>query len=39
MENPLVEISRMKKPVIAQVQGIATANGMGLVAAADLAIV
>jgi len=39
MENPLVEISRMKKPVIAQVQGVATANGMGLVAAADLAII
>ncbi|MFV0436005.1 MAG: enoyl-CoA hydratase/isomerase family protein [Desulfopila sp.] len=38
MERPLVEISRMKKPVIAQVQGVATANGMGLVAAADLAI-
>ena len=28
----------MKKPVIAQVQGVAAANGMGLVAAADLAI-
>jgi len=38
MENPLVEISCMKKPVIAQVQGVATANGMGLVAAADLVI-
>lgn len=31
-------ISRMKKPVIAQVHGVAAANGMGLVAAADLAI-
>ena len=38
MERPLVAISRMKKPVIAQVQGVAAANGMGLVAAADLAI-
>ncbi len=38
MENPLVAISTMKKPVIAQVQGVATANGMGLVAAADLVI-
>lgn len=38
MENPLVEISTMKKPVIAQVQGVATANGMGLMAAADLVI-
>jgi enoyl-CoA hydratase/carnithine racemase len=28
----------MKKPVIAQVHGVAAANGMGLVAAADLAI-
>ena len=34
MENPLVTISAMKKPVIAQVQGVATANGMGLLAAA-----
>jgi enoyl-CoA hydratase/carnithine racemase len=39
MERPLFTISRMKKPVIAQVHGVATANGMGLVAAADLAIV
>jgi len=38
MENPLVTISAMKKPVIAQVQGVATANGMGLLAAADLVI-
>jgi len=38
MEQPLVVISRMKKPVIAQVHGVAVANGMGLVAAADLAI-
>lgn len=38
MEAPLVSISRMDKPVIAQVQGVAAANGAGLVAAADLAI-
>lgn len=38
MENPLVAISMMKKPVIAQLQGVATANGMGLAAAADLVI-
>ena len=38
MEQPLITIARMQKPVIAQVQGVAAANGMGLVAAADLAI-
>ncbi len=38
MEAPLVTISTMKKPVIAQLQGVATANGMGLAAAADLVI-
>ncbi|KJS32723.1 MAG: enoyl-CoA hydratase [Desulfatitalea sp. BRH_c12] len=38
METPLVTISRMKKPVIAQVHGVAAANGAGLVAAADLAV-
>jgi len=38
MERPLLSISKMKKPVIAQVHGVAAANGMGLVAAADLAI-
>ncbi|MBF0413755.1 MAG: enoyl-CoA hydratase/isomerase family protein [Desulfamplus sp.] len=38
MEKPLVAISKIKKPVIAQVQGVAAANGMGLVASADLAI-
>jgi enoyl-CoA hydratase/carnithine racemase len=38
MERPLVFIAKMKKPVIAQVQGVAAANGAGLVAAADLAI-
>jgi enoyl-CoA hydratase/carnithine racemase len=38
MEAPLVSISRMSKPVIAQVRGVAAANGAGLVAASDLAI-
>jgi enoyl-CoA hydratase/carnithine racemase len=38
MEDPLVKISRISKPVIAQVHGVAAANGAGLVAAADLAI-
>ncbi len=38
MEQPLVTIATMRKPVIAQVNGVAAANGMGLVAAADLAI-
>jgi len=38
MERPLVSISKMNKPVIAQLHGVAAANGMGLVAAADLAI-
>ena len=38
MERPLATISRMKKPVIAQLHGVAAANGAGLVAAADLAI-
>ncbi len=38
MEAPLVTISRISKPVIAQVQGVAAANGAGLVAAADLAV-
>ncbi len=37
MEAPLVTITRMCKPVIAQVHGVAVANGAGLVAAADLA--
>ncbi|MCG8618033.1 MAG: enoyl-CoA hydratase-related protein [Desulfobacterales bacterium] len=36
MEAPLVGISKIKKPVIAQLQGVAAANGMGLIAAADL---
>lgn len=38
METPLVTVSRMSKPVIAQVHGVAAANGAGLVAAADLAV-
>lgn len=38
MERPLVTISKMKKPVIARLQGVAAANGMGLAAAADLVI-
>ena len=37
MENPLVTISTLKKPVIAQVHGVAAANGAGLAAASDLA--
>ncbi len=36
MEHPLVTISTLNKPVIAQVHGVAVANGMGLAAAADL---
>lgn len=38
METPLITISRMKKPVVAQVHGVAAANGAGLVAACDLAV-
>jgi enoyl-CoA hydratase/carnithine racemase len=38
MEKPLGTISRMAKPVIAQVHGVAAANGAGLAAAADLAV-
>ncbi len=38
MECSLTSISRMKKPVVAQVHGVAAANGAGLVAAADLAV-
>jgi enoyl-CoA hydratase/carnithine racemase len=38
MEQPLLAISKIKKPVIAQLQGVAAANGMGLIAAADLVI-
>jgi len=38
MERPLIAVSRMAKPVIAQVHGVAAANGAGLAAAADLAV-
>lgn len=38
MEQPLVTVSKMNTPVIAVVQGVAAANGMGLVASADMAI-
>lgn len=38
MEQPLIKISRMAKPVIAVLQGVAAANGMGLIAASDLVI-
>ncbi len=38
METPLVNMSRIKKPIIAQVHGVAAANGAGIVAAADLAV-
>lgn len=38
MERPLVKISHMIKPVIAQVHGVAAANGAGLAVAADLTI-
>jgi len=38
MEHPLVTISTLQTPVIAQLQGVAAANGMGLIAAADLVI-
>lgn len=38
MEAPLVAMSRMHKPVITQVHGVAAANGMGLAAASDLTI-
>ncbi|MCP3891810.1 MAG: enoyl-CoA hydratase/isomerase family protein [Desulfobulbaceae bacterium] len=38
MERPLIFVSQMAKPVIAQIQGVAAANGMGLAVAADLTI-
>lgn len=38
MEQPLLSISKLKKPVIVQLQGVAAANGMGLAASADLVI-
>ncbi len=39
MEKMSLTISNMAKPVIASVHGIAVANGIGLVASADLAVV
>ena len=39
MGKPMITMNDLRKPVIAQVQGIAAAIGAGLVAAADLAIV
>ncbi|MDD9302740.1 MAG: enoyl-CoA hydratase/isomerase family protein [Desulfobacter sp.] len=38
MEAPLVTISKLKTPAISQLQGVAAANGMGLIAASDLVI-
>ncbi|HAK44787.1 MAG TPA: enoyl-CoA hydratase [Spirochaeta sp.] len=38
MERPLHAIAKLSKPVIAQHHGVAAANGMGLVASADLVI-
>lgn len=38
MEQPLIAVSQLKKPVIAMVQGVAAANGMGLAVACDLTI-
>lgn len=38
MEKPLIAISQLDTPVIAMVQGVAAANGMGLAVAADLTI-
>lgn len=38
MERPLIAISQLAKPVIAKVQGVAAANGMGLAVSADLTI-
>lgn len=38
MELPLVTIAKIKTPVIAQLQGVAAANGMGLAASCDLVI-
>jgi enoyl-CoA hydratase/carnithine racemase len=38
MMDPLITIRSMSKPVIARVNGVAAANGAGLVAACDLAV-
>ena len=38
MERPLSTMARMNKPVVAQVHGVAAANGAGLAAAADVTV-
>ncbi len=38
MERPLISISKLSTPVIAQLHGVAAANGMGVIAASDLVI-
>ncbi|MFP4629899.1 MAG: enoyl-CoA hydratase/isomerase family protein [Desulfohalobiaceae bacterium] len=38
MERPIFTISKLNKPVIAQVHGVAAANGAGLAVAADLSL-
>ena len=38
MEKPLAAMAAMKKPVITSVQGVAAANGAGLVAASDICV-
>lgn len=38
MERPLITVTELNKPVVAQVHGFAVANGTGLVAASDLAV-
>ena len=38
MERPLAAMAAMKKPVITSVQGVAAANGAGLVAASDMCV-
>ncbi|WP_163335790.1 enoyl-CoA hydratase/isomerase family protein [Desulfopila sp. IMCC35008] len=38
MTQPLICISQLQKPVIASLQGVAAANGMGLAASSDLVI-
>ena len=38
MERPLAAMAAMKKPVITSVQGVAAANGAGLVVASDMCV-
>jgi enoyl-CoA hydratase/carnithine racemase len=38
MEKPIITLTELSKPVVAQVHGPAVANGTGLVAASDLAV-